>query len=236
MGGERLTRDEAFDLLRRTIASLASGDSAVRAGVVRAKARQLLGRDSESLSDRNFPRILKDAHDNDVIDLRRRGDDFEIARVAEPESVSDQLVKSATSNAPVAPAAAPVPRGMGPRGGVSTRGRVGRPGAPPADLLKIGVVGQSSSAVTLAVPAPAAEPAATVTASHTPSPSATAPAEGVAKKRGRQPALKSEVAVEKAPPAKAASAKKKVAAAPVAKKTVAAKKPRAKKATAASAA
>ncbi|HKP14679.1 MAG TPA: NYN domain-containing protein, partial [Gemmatimonadaceae bacterium] len=78
--GERLTRDEAFDLVRRSVESLVSADEAVRASVVRAKARDLLGRDSESLSDRNFPRILKDAHDNDVIDLRRRGDDFEIAR------------------------------------------------------------------------------------------------------------------------------------------------------------
>ena len=98
--GERLTRDEAFDLVRRSVESLVTGDEAVRASVVRAKARELLGRDSESLSDRNFPRILKDAHDNDVIDLRRRGDDFEIARAAEAESVSDQLAKTAIANAP----------------------------------------------------------------------------------------------------------------------------------------
>ena len=157
--GERLTRDEAFDLLRRTVAALTSGDVAVRAGVVRAKARELLGRDSESLSDRNFPRVLKDAHDNDVIDLRRRGDDFEVARVSEAESVAEQLAKSAIMNAPAPAATVPVPRGMGPRGGVSSRGRGGRPAAPPPDLLSIGVVGPSSGAVVVAPAAPAPAPA-----------------------------------------------------------------------------
>ena len=148
--GERLTRDEAFDLVRRSVAALTTGDEAVRAGEVRAKARELLGRDSESLSDRNFPRILKDAHDGDVIDLRRRGDDFEIARAAAAESVSAQLAKSAVSNAPPPSATPAVPRGMGPRGVASTRGRGGRVSAPPADLmsnlLSVGVVGPSSSA------------------------------------------------------------------------------------------
>ena len=136
--------------MRRSVAALTSGDEAVRAGEVRAKARELLGRDSESLSDRNFPRILKDAHDGDVIDLRRRGDDFEIARAAEAESVSAQLAKTAANNAPPAPSTPAAPRGMGPRGVSGARGRGGRPGAPPADLLNnllsIGVVGPSSSA------------------------------------------------------------------------------------------
>ena len=63
MAGERLTRAEAFDLVRRTVADLAPGDESVRASEVRRRARQLLGRDSESLSDRMFVRILKDAHD-----------------------------------------------------------------------------------------------------------------------------------------------------------------------------
>src|SRR6266545_164889 len=92
--GERLTRDEAFDLLRRAVASLVHNDHSVRASAVRDRARELLGRDSESLSERNFTRILKDAHDADVVDLRRRGDDFEVARAEAATSVSDQLAKS----------------------------------------------------------------------------------------------------------------------------------------------
>src|SRR3954466_4959115 len=145
MSGERLTRDEAFDLVKRSVEALVSGDAAVRASAVRAKSRELLGRDSESLSDRNFPRILKDAHDSDVIDLRRRGDDFEVARITDTRPVSEQVATAAIANAPSTPAAAPVPRGMGTRGVAGPRGRSGRPGAPPADLLSFGVVKSSGA-------------------------------------------------------------------------------------------
>jgi hypothetical protein len=139
--GERLTRAEAFDLLRRAVNELASGDDTVRASDVRALARQMLGHDSESLSDRMFVRILKDAHDEGIIDLRRRGNDFEVARAAEAPPVSEQLERSerAAVSATPAPAAPPMPRlGMGPRG-AGFRG-AGRPGAPPPELLSIGVV------------------------------------------------------------------------------------------------
>jgi uncharacterized protein (TIGR00288 family) len=142
VSGERLTRQEAFDLVRRTVAAIATSDNAVRASDVRTKAREVLGRDSESLSERMFVRVLKDAHDNGVIDLRRRGDDFDVAPAAEAESVADQLSRAAaaTAPAPAAPAA-PMPRvGMGPRG-AGGRGR-GRLGTPPADLLSIGVVNE----------------------------------------------------------------------------------------------
>jgi hypothetical protein len=98
----------------------------------------VLGRDSESLNDRMFIRILKDAHDNGVIDLRRRGDDFEVAPAAEADSVADQLAKAAAATAPVTAPSAPAPRvGMGPRG--ASRGR-GRLVELPANLLSIGVV------------------------------------------------------------------------------------------------
>src|SRR3954468_24877872 len=153
--GERLTRQEAFDLVRKTVASLATSDTPVRASDVREKARNLLGRDSESLSDRMFVRILKDAHDNGIVDLRRRGDDFEVAPAAEADSVADQLAKAAAATAPIATtSSAPQPRvGMGPRG--ASRGR-GRLGSPPADLLSIGVVHE---------PAPAHSPAEAATES-----------------------------------------------------------------------
>jgi hypothetical protein len=219
VGGERLTRDEAFDLVRRSVAALTKGDEAVRAGVVRAKARELLGRDSESLSDRNFPRILKDAHDGDVIDLRRRGDDFEIARAAEAESVSEQLAKTAIANAPTPTAAPAVPRGMGARGVSGPRGRAGRPGAPPPELLSIGVVGPSSSAAASAAPtlsapsSPSATTAPTSTAVSSDSPEAT-----LGKPRAKKTAAKKSVAAKKSP---------------AAKKAPAAKKPRAKKVAAA---
>jgi len=221
VSGERLTRDEAFDLVRRSVEALVSGDAAVRASAVRAKARELLGRDSESLSDRNFPRILKDAHDSDVIDLRRRGDDFEIARAVEAEPVSEQLARTAAANAPAAPASPAAPRGMGPRGVGGPRGR-GRPGAPPPDLLSIGVVGPAGGAASLPTLAShAAAPAAAAPASPLVAPPpAVEGAKPAGRPRAKRPAKKA--AAESAAPAP--SAAKKAAA-----KKAAPRKPRAKK-------
>jgi len=144
--GERLTRAEAFDLVRRTVNETVSGDQTVRASEIRRRARQILGRDSESLSDRMFVRILKDAHDEGIVDLRRRGDDFEVARAAEAAPVAEQLARTeqaaVAASSPPASASAPTPRlGMGPRGaGPGRAGPRGRPGAPPPGLLSIGVV------------------------------------------------------------------------------------------------
>jgi len=221
VSGERLTRDEAFDLVRRSVEALVSGDAAVRASAVRAKARELLGRDSESLSDRNFPRILKDAHDSDVIDLRRRGDDFEIARAVEAEPVSEQLARTAAANAPAAPASPAAPRGMGARGVGGPRGR-GRPGAPPPDLLSIGVVGPAGGAASLPTLAShAAAPAAAAPATPVVAPPpAVEGAKPAGKPRAKRPAKKA--AAESAAPAP--SAAKKAAA-----KKAAPRKPRAKK-------
>ncbi|HEV8448490.1 MAG TPA: NYN domain-containing protein, partial [Gemmatimonadaceae bacterium] len=145
--GQLLTRAEAFDLVRRTVADLVRDDESVRASAVRARARQLLGRDSQSLSDRMFVRILKDAHDEGLIDLRRRGNDFEVARAAEAASVAEQVASkeraAAAAAAPAVPAT-PAPRvGMGPRA-VGGRGR--QTGAMPANLLAFGVVGDTRTA------------------------------------------------------------------------------------------
>lgn len=139
-GGERLTRDEAFDLVRRAVASLVDNDSSVQASTVRRRVRELLGRDSESLSERNFIRILKDAHDADVIHLRRRGDDFELARAAAAPSVSDQPTAAQPAVAPRPTDASTMARlGMRGRGG-GGRGRARVPSALPPELLALGVV------------------------------------------------------------------------------------------------
>ncbi len=153
--GDRLTRSEAFDLLKRTVADLVRDDETVRASAVRARARQLLGRDSDSLSDRMFVRILKDAHDEGIIDLRRRGNDFEIARATESGSVADQLAKHEKTAIALSqpPAAAPTQRlGMGPRGGGGRNRAGGRslPGAPPPELLAVGVVDEPAPAAVAA--------------------------------------------------------------------------------------
>ena len=139
--GIRLRREEAFDLVRRAAAS--NGGAPIRASQARIIARDLLGRDSESLSERNFNRILQDAHDADIIDLRRRGDDYEVAPAAASTSVSEQLaVAEPPKPAPTTPSA---PTGMGARGAGPGRGRgrgpIGaRVGIVPANLLSVGVV------------------------------------------------------------------------------------------------
>ncbi len=167
--GLRLTRDEAFSLVRQAVDAIIRGDGAVTAEQVRERAFTILGRDSESLSERNFARILRDAHDGDIIDLRKRGDTFEVARAATAPSVASQLeVKEAALKAvddeKKAAASPPPPRGMAARGipGRGGRGPRGpKIGAPPADMLLIGVV-HSAPASVVAAPVAAAAPAAPV--------------------------------------------------------------------------
>ncbi|GJG88041.1 hypothetical protein tb265_32220 [Gemmatimonadetes bacterium T265] len=161
--GERLTRAEAFDLVRRGVEALTAGDDD-RAGVqeLREQVFALLGRDSESLSERMFPRIVQDAADNGVVRTFRDGDAMTVGRVPRPApNVGDELSRAAAvtqaAPAPVAPApsAPAAPRGMGPRG--VARGRGGRLGAPPPELLFIGAVPPGGGPTT--ANAPVASPA-----------------------------------------------------------------------------
>jgi hypothetical protein len=179
------------------------------AEAVRVKARELLGRDSESLSDRNFTRILRDTHDAGAVDVRRRGDSFEVSRVEGAVSVADQLSAAeaqAKADAPPPPVAAPAPRGVGASRGLPAKG--GRGAKVPPSLLLLGVVDDTPAA------SPPSEPVA---------------AEPAKKGRpGRKPSAKAGVAAKADAPAKVeAPAKAAVKAKP------AARKPRAKKGPAA---
>jgi uncharacterized protein (TIGR00288 family) len=216
LSGERLTRSEAFDLVRRAVAATSKDDAPAAMLAVRESAAALLGRDSESLSERNFVRILQDAHDADVVDLRKRGDSWEVAPVQQVAEVAEQLAKHEAANAPKPTAGPPAPRGMGSRGG----GRGGRPGAPPPGLLMIGVVDDAAPIVApvTAAPAPAATSVAAPSAPAAPAPKAAASAAKPTGRNGGRPAAK-----KSAPPppaAKKASAK----TAPPASKKAPAKK------------
>ena len=150
--GIRLTRDEAFALVRDAVAAVASGEDPVPSETVRVKAHALLGRDSESLSERNFARVLKDAHDVGIIDLRKRGEAFEVMAAAGVSSIADQLAVAEAAATPAVAPSAPAPRGMGQRS-VPSRGRSGgKPSVPPS-LLLLGVV---EDAVSVAAPVAAA--------------------------------------------------------------------------------
>jgi hypothetical protein len=151
VSGIRLTRDEAFSLVRDAVDALVSQDDSVPSERVRQKAFALLGRDSESLNERNFARILRDAHDADVVDLRKRGDAFEVAAAATAPSVADQLqvkeaaLKTAADQARAASTPA-VPRGMGPRSAPARGGRGLAKASPPAGLFLVGVVDDAPEA------------------------------------------------------------------------------------------
>jgi uncharacterized protein (TIGR00288 family) len=184
MVGERLTRDEALSLLKRAVAELTtSEDAPVPASAVRRKARELLGRDSETLDERFFLRILRDAHDADLIDLRKRGDDYEVAPAAAATSVAEQLAAAAppapelSQSSRSAANAASLRRGM--------RGRV-RGGELPPELLSLGVVGSAAPRGNENAPA-ASAPALVLEAEAQPEASTPAPAAAPAK-RGRAPA------------------------------------------------
>ena len=162
--GIRLTRDEAFSLVRDAVAALVTGDDAVPSERVRQKSFALLGRDSESLSERNFARILRDAHDADIVDLRKRGDAFEVAAATSVASVAHQLeekeaaLKAAAAQEKAAHAVA-TPRGMGHRGAPARGGRGafgGKAAALPSSLLLLGVVEDAPAA---GAAAPAEKPA-----------------------------------------------------------------------------
>jgi hypothetical protein len=224
--GERLTRNEAFDLVRRAVAATSKDDAPAAMLAVRESAAALLGRDSESLSERNFVRILQDAHDADVVDLRKRGDSWEVAPVQQVAEVAEQLAKHEAANAPKPVAGPPAPRGMGSRGG----GRGGRLGAPPPGLLMIGVVDDAAPIRAPVAAAPAPAPAAAPAAPIVPEPKAAAPVAKPAGRTGGRPAAKKsappaakKAAAKVAPPAaKKAPAKKAAAKTPAktaAKKT-----------------
>ncbi len=155
--GLRLTRDEAFGLVRDAVNAVAAGDNPVPSETVRAKAFALLGRDSESLSAKNFARILKDAHDAGLLDLRKRGEAFEVTAVADAPSIADQLNAAEAAHTPAAAPSTPAPRGMGARGIPSKGGARGAKPVPPS-LLLLGVVEDEPVAKAEAPAAVAEEP------------------------------------------------------------------------------
>ncbi len=194
--GERLTRNEALDLVRRAVAELTSNsDAPVMAADVRAKARVLLGRDSETLSERFFLRILRDAHDADVIDLRKRGDDYEVAMAGEVAPIAAQVAANEAPTEQESQAARSAANAASLRRGIRTRTSRGGSSAPPPDLFSVGVVDLAPAAP---LPVPVAAPVAAPVAVQA-SPTGKSPA----KARG-----KPKVAAKKTPAPKGRASKK----------------------------
>jgi hypothetical protein len=94
-----------------------------------------------------FVRILRDAHDANVVDLRKRGDDWELAPAADVAPIADQLqaavpTPSQSQAGRSAATAASFRRGMRSRGGRAS----GAVELPP-ELLSLGVVDFGAPAV-----------------------------------------------------------------------------------------
>jgi hypothetical protein len=204
--GLRLTREDAFNLVRRAVEAVASRGKTPRATEVRTAARELLGRDSESLSERNFTRILQDAHAADLIDLRKRGNDYEVELASAVAPVTEQLAAAS----PPPPAQTPkqtagragsVPRGRGTIG--AKRGEI------PADLFSVGVVPSWGEAATPS-PEPAAEPEAEVEAQA--EAEAEAPSERKRPSRPRRPRKTAAVGEDGKPVARRSPRKPRTAA------------------------
>jgi len=92
-------------------------------------------------------RVLRDAHDANVVDLRKRGDDWELAPAADVAPIADQLqaavpVPSQSQAGRSAATAASFRRGMRSRGGRAS----GAMELPP-ELLSLGVVDFGAPAV-----------------------------------------------------------------------------------------
>lgn len=187
--GLRLTRDEAFSLVRDAVEAVTTGDDPVASEEVRVKAHQLLGRDSESLSERNFGRILKDAHDAGMIDLRKRGEAFEVTAVS-AASIADQLEEAEKAATPEKEPAAKAPRGMGPRSAPGRGRSASTKPASPTGLLMMGMVempgdAKSDIAEAEAEAAPAKKPRAKKAAAKEPKAKAAPKAKKPAAKRSR---------------------------------------------------
>ncbi|HEX5410193.1 MAG TPA: NYN domain-containing protein [Gemmatimonadaceae bacterium] len=202
MGGERLTREEALALVQQAVRALAGSEQdAVPASAVRQKARDLLGRDSETLNERFFHRILRDAHDANLIDLRKRGDDYEVALAVSAGPVAEQLSAAApATDVPESQAARSASHAASLRRGIRPRGaRPGRGGELPPELLSIGVVESARPAEPEPEPAAAAEPAPDFVVETAPP----APAKKATARKGRGTRATKKATAKKTAPAPA---------------------------------
>jgi uncharacterized protein (TIGR00288 family) len=143
---EGLTLARAFDLMRRALAELSSpaGHEALR-----NRMAALHGREDRMLEGKSFARLLRQAHDAEVADVRRLSDEeYEVVgRGIEPVLAPAMLPGATAGPAPTVATEAEVSTGTpagfegGPalRGGVRFR-RGSRVGAPPPVIPMIGVV------------------------------------------------------------------------------------------------
>jgi len=143
---------EAFGLLKQALGRL-GGDEPVTADAVREKMAEMTGPDAEALEPARFPKLLRQAHDAEIIDLSKQEDGGYAVKlrpggdVAAPSPVAGTIAPAPT---PAGPPAVPASRSARFR-----RGARGPQGPPPA-IPKIGVVEVDPAFVPRVTPAAAA--------------------------------------------------------------------------------
>src|SRR5207249_2423577 len=100
-GGGGFSLGEAFGLLKQALSRLGGGDKAVSADELRETMIELKGGEAEPLEVERFPKLLRQAHDAEIIDLSKERDGaYEVklreesppsmaAAAPEPAAVSD---------------------------------------------------------------------------------------------------------------------------------------------------
>ncbi|HEX9705252.1 MAG TPA: NYN domain-containing protein [Gemmatimonadales bacterium] len=127
---------EAFSLLKQAVGRLGGGGQPVPADDVREAMAQIKG-DAEPLDPAKFPKLLRQAHDAEIIDLAKEEDGAYAVRLR-PEAEPDQ------GEAP--PPAIAQPAAPGPAAAIPSRsarfrkGSKGRAPIAPPNIPKIGVV------------------------------------------------------------------------------------------------
>jgi uncharacterized protein (TIGR00288 family) len=161
-GGRGPSLSEAFPLLQEALGRLGGGERAVSADAVRDAMVEIKGSDSGPLEPERFPKLLRQAHDAEILDLSKTDDGGYVVKLraaaerveeveqaagierAEGSERSEEGEGTDRESAP-APAAA---EGAGPPaavGGVPARGARFRRGSrggrmPPPVVPKVGVV------------------------------------------------------------------------------------------------
>jgi uncharacterized protein (TIGR00288 family) len=144
---------EAFGLLRQALSRLGGADTAVSAEALRETMIELKGGEAEPLEAERFPKLLRQAHDAEIIDLAQEPDGaYEVklrsdataspaAAAAAPEEVREPEPEPALHSGEGFAAAAPAspPAGVPARSARFRRGSRGPRVAPP-EVPKIGVV------------------------------------------------------------------------------------------------
>jgi len=160
---------DAFGLLKQALSRLGGSDKAVSADELRDTMIELNGADAEPLDVERFPKLLRQAHDAEIIDLSKQDDGVYAVKLRE-ETPPPASLAPAASTVPTAPTAPepvgaadldeandpPMPASSAPpplrpatptpsRGGVPSRSARFRrgsrgPRAAPPEIPKIGVV------------------------------------------------------------------------------------------------